>query len=52
VAGDDPLLALSLGHNLDHAREDDVEVIAGVTLPVQILASCDRPAYAEPLQRS
>jgi len=42
VAGDDPLLTLGVDDDLDGAGKDDVEIIAGVALPVEVLTGRDR----------
>ena len=41
MAGDDPLLAVRLDQNLDHAGHDDVEVVRGVPLPIEVVAGVD-----------
>ena len=51
VAGDDPLLTLGVDDDLDGAGKDDVEIIAGVALPVEVLTGRDRSPNAELPQR-
>src|SRR5207302_7392128 len=51
VAGDEPLLAAGAEDDVHPAREDDVEVVGGVTLAVEVLADVDRSMAAERLQR-
>ena len=51
MAGDDPLLTFGLDEDLDRAGEDDVEIVAGVALAVQVLTGGHRSTNAEPPQR-
>ena len=47
MAGEDPLLAIGMHHDLDRARADRVEVVGGVSLPIEILAHAHRQAGPE-----
>ena len=51
VAGDDAFLPVGVDDDLDGARKDDVEIVAGVALPVQIFTGRHRPANAKRRQR-
>ena len=51
VAGDDAFLPVGVDDDLDGARKDDVEIVAGVALPVQVFTGRHRPANAKRLQR-
>ena len=51
VAGDEQLLAAGAEDDVHPAREDDVEVVGGVTLAVEVLPDVDRSMAAERLQR-
>src|SRR5207302_883124 len=50
VAGDDAVLPFGVDDDLDGARKDDVEIVVGVALPVQVFAGRHSPANAELLQ--
>ncbi len=51
VAGDDAFLTVGVDDDLDGARKDDVEIVAGVALPVQVFTGRHRPVNAERPQR-
>src|SRR2546425_4121619 len=50
VASDDSLLAVGTDHDLGCSREDHIEVVGGVPLPIEILAHGHRPSAPERLK--
>ena len=51
VAGDDAFPPVGLDDDFDGARKGDVEIVAGVALPIEVFPSRHRPAHAKRPQR-